>query len=174
MSTSIYNIQNWQGGINFNEHDIVNRNNYFYYAKSIHTSSSNFDTDNNNGLWGGINTDDNGQTKPIFIWKPSYSNQLQFEPKIKQIKFGEGYEQRMKDGINNNLLKLQLKFNNRKLHEYTAIQHFLNSRQGYESFLYIPLPPFNTRKKFKCLIWNAIDEFYDNFNLEATFEEVVN
>ena len=45
---------------------------------------------------------------PHFFWKPSYNMSTTHAPRVKSIKFGDGYEQRFKDGINNSLLSISL------------------------------------------------------------------
>lgn len=38
-----------------------------------------------------------------FKWKVKPDMKKEFEPRVKSVKFGDGYEQRRPDGINNNL-----------------------------------------------------------------------
>ena len=38
-----------------------------------------------------------------FKWRPEDACQINNEPKVRVAKFGNGYEQRAKDGINNQL-----------------------------------------------------------------------
>ncbi|NAU78407.1 phage tail protein, partial [Klebsiella pneumoniae] len=45
-----------------------------------------------------------------FKWRPETAYQVGNEPKVKVAKFGNGYEQRVKDGINNQLKTYQLSF----------------------------------------------------------------
>ncbi len=55
------------------------------------------------------------------------------EPRVKVIKFGDGYEQRFKDGINNQLKRYQLNFVE-KMETGKAIDEFLRARGAVESF----------------------------------------
>ena len=60
-----------------------------------------------------------------FFWKPSISLSVAQKPKMNEIGLGAGYTQIYRDGINNNLLSLDLQFNNRTDSEARAILHFL-------------------------------------------------
>jgi phage-related protein len=75
--------------------------------------------------------------------------------------------------INNNLLNLSIAFNNRDINEHAAICHFLEVREGEESFLFTPPEPFNELKSFICLRWTPVAEFYDNYSVSAEFLEVI-
>lgn len=176
---SIYNISDWTGSPNefnqtiYQKNAIVKNNGYFYYATQYHIAAASFIEDYNLNLWNGVGTDENGTTKPKFFWVPSYGGNINKEPKLNVIQFGDGYIQRSKKQINNNLLNLNLNFNNRDINEFTAICHFLEAREGEESFLYTPQEPFNALKKFICLRWNSVCEFYDNNSISAEFIEVI-
>lgn len=180
MST-IYSINDWENNVTYKKHSVVKNGPYYYYAISPHTSPavgsfSDIYTYINNylNLWGGITLDENGAINSKFIWIPSYNSSTNSQPKIKLIKFGDGYEQRIKDGINNYLLDLDLSFENRNLEEVTAILHFLYTRQAKESFLFTPLSPYATQKKFVCRAWSDSQTFYNNYTVRAKFEEVAN
>ena len=99
---------------------------------------------------------------------------MNFEPKVKTISFGDSYEQRTPDGINNSLLKFNLNFNGRPLHESTAIIHFLKNRAGAESFVFTPYAPFSKTKLYKCSNFNVDFVFFNNYNINVEFQEVVN
>ena len=138
----------------------------------INTSSININSDINNGLIIGYIIDQN-ENKPYFIWIPSYNISADFQPKIKSIKFGDGFEQISPDGINNNLFVENIEFNNRDLNETTAILHFLYYRQGAESFVWITPAPLVNQFRFKCKQWNYKQNFYNNYNIIAKFEQSV-
>lgn len=172
MANNIFDIGNWAPNTFYSKDSPVKNGNYYYYALVDHTSNGgNFDTDGTK--WGGISTDSNGEIKPTFLWIPSYQSTTNNNPRIKEIKYGDGYTQTSKDGINNLLLDLDLSFDNRKLNEISAILHFFNIRQGTESFLFTPPPPYAKRKRFICKTWNHVPVFYDNHSVKAKFEEKV-
>lgn len=169
---NIYDISAWAVNTYYKKHSIVISSSRYYYSLRNHTSGAGiFSSESAN--WGGTLVDYNGETKPEFIWKPNYGNNHDFTPKIKEIKFGDGYEQSLRDGINNDLFKLDLIFNGRDLDEYAAIVQFLYVRKGTESFIYTHIPPFNKRKRYKCKNFSASDIFFGNYSVRATFEEAV-
>ncbi len=179
--SSIYSTNSWATSTSYNVDDIVKNVDFYHYCLEPHTSpgAGSFDTlynftNNFANLWGGLALDTNGETKPEFIWVPSYNLTVNNNPRVKSIKFGDGYEQRLKDGINNSLLELDLSFENRSLSMTTAILHFLYTRQGTESFLFTPLSPYATQKRFVCRSWTDTFVFYDNYTIRAKFEEVAN
>lgn len=177
MSSSIYNIQAWQNNFVYVKNDIIVNGNFFYYSRENHTShpSDSFSTTiiNNPTLWGGVETDNvfNIQ-RSSFIWAPSYSSNVEVTPAVKRIQFGGGYEQRVEDGINNILLQINLKFDQRDINEATAIIHFLTKRRGVESFLYTPAPPYNTQGRYVCRSWSHVSDFYNNISISAKFDQV--
>lgn len=167
MSNSIYNPSAWVANTAYVTHDIVIQTAQAYYAKVNHTDAS-FTL----SRWGGRITD-NGEDKPHFIWIPSYDFSVSNQPRVASVRFGDGYEQRMQDGINNHLLTLNFAFEQRKLAETTAILHFLTERKGTESFVFTPLPPRAKAKRFVCREWEDSQQFYENYSVRATFQEVV-
>lgn len=172
MSTNIFTISNWASSTDYLKHDIVLKDSRYYYAIIDHTSDSLFTSDFNGGKWGGIEIDLNGTYKPSFIWQPSFGSSVLVTPRVNQIKFGDGYEQRIQDGINNILLELDLTFEKLDLAEFTAICHFLTERKGKESFFFTPPQPFNSRKRF---ISRSFESSWTNINnnvIKTKFEEM--
>lgn len=171
MST-IYSISNWdENSVVYALHAIVRYENRYYYAIKAHTSDST-PPPNNSEYWGGYGLNSSGQTKPKFLWKPSYGGSHSFEPRLKTISFGDGYTQDSPDGIHNTLWKSELVFEMRRDAECRAINHFLYTRGGQESFLYTPTSPFGTTITVKCKKWDTDPTFFDNFLVRASFEEV--
>lgn len=171
MASDIFNIPAWNYSTVYKLNDIVTNNGYFYYATTIHTSDAiDFNTDLNNGKWNGTTIYQN-EKKPFFFWKPSYRYTIQNQPRIKTVKFGDGYSQDLKDGINNNLMIIDLSFDERDLQEHKAIIHFLHQRAGYEKFVFIPPQPYGVTKRFICKEWTPSQTFVDNYNITAKFEE---
>jgi len=173
MAGSIYNIAEWSSLATYAKHFVVKNNNSYYYSLQDHVASASFSADLGSGLWGGYITDSNGESKPSFLWTPSISSEIAANPRVKTISFGDGYSQRTKDGINNNLLSLQLSFDGRTLIEAKAILHFLYTREGVESFLWTPPEPFNKQKRFICKEFPMSTSFFGAYNIRCTFEEVV-
>lgn len=172
MADSIYSIPNWATATAYVRNDVVLDNGRYYYCITPHTSSGARSGDDSK--WGGVKLDNRGQYKPNFIWQGSYNQAMDFSPRIKKIQFGDGYEQRLQDGINNNLIQIDLLFDNRDYKETLAISHFLYARNGTESFLYTPPFPFNAEKLFTCENHKSTLIFYNNYRIEARFTEKVN
>ncbi len=176
MSTSIFEVPDWANSTQYLKNDIVKSNGFYFYANRDHTShpSQTFEQTYTADklLWLGRGEDNGGLYKPKFQWIPSYNSDSEFEPRVKTLKFGDGYEQRLKDGINNSLIKMNLTFEGRSIQESAAIIHFLETREGVEAFLFIPPAPYNSQRKFKCPRWRHSLKFYNNHTITAYFEEV--
>ena len=175
---SIYNISPYKTNSTYNKNDIVSSNGLFYYSKI--DSNKNNTPSVTSAQWGGtINiktgTDSGGsdtyEERPYFFWSPSYGASVSQQPRIQEIQFGDGYIQRLADGVHNNLLTFNLNFNLRNLSEVTAIIHFLSSKDGHKPFYFKAIAPYSVIKKFVCLSWSTAMEFDDNHNVQATFEE---
>lgn len=171
MSNNIYSIPTWAASTNYNRHDIITTNNLFYYAVLSHDSSSSFATDLAAIKWVGY-IQDNNESKPFFTWRPAYNHSTESEPKIKEVKFGDGFSQRSPDGINNILPVFNLEFEG-DLNEVTAILHFLSQRAGHESFVWLPPAPYGSSARFICKKWSNVQPFYNNYKIQASFERVM-
>ena len=172
---SIYDTSNWGTNIYYKKHSVVRNGGRFYYSLVDHTSdSAQFNADYTANRWGGVGSAENGETKPQFFWTPSYSSPVSITPRAKIIKFGDGYEQRVSDGINTTLLALDLVFEGRNLDETTAISHFVNQRGGVESFIMVPPAPFHKLKRFIDREFSCAPTFYDNYTLRLKIEEDAN
>lgn len=176
MSTSIYNIPTWANSTSYKQHDIVKYGDYYYYALEEHVSHASQTLSEvlaTANLWGGTAIDPyNGVTRANFIWEPSYPSQSNISPRVKTIKFGDGYEQRVRDGVNTILLDIDFSFNGRTIQEATAILHFLYEKESVKSFLFTPPAPHNKVKRFVCRSWNHEINFYNNHTVSAKFEEI--
>tara|TARA_Y100000310_G_C20530234_1_gene738060 strand:- start:471 stop:1019 length:549 start_codon:yes stop_codon:yes gene_type:complete len=179
---SIYNISSWgQGSVQYKRNDIVkySGDNRYWYAKSDHTSTATNYPQIGSALWVGTaqapaSTHSNPSQiiAPYFSWKPAYNMTVNHEPTSTVIKFGDGYEQRLKTDINNDLIKMNLSFEGRDLREAAAILHFLDSRQGVDFFFFRPPQPYDLLKKFICKSFSTTVAFQNNLNISATFEQV--
>ena len=171
---SIYNIQQWEiAPKKYEENDIVwysvNSVNRFFYA----TKASEGQVPQEGSLfWKGILTlPSSSKTYDHFFWKPSYVVNTQIVPKIKTIKMGNGYEQRLKDGFNNILLSYSLTFQSLSEKQATAITHFVHNRGGVEEFYFMAPTPIGIFKKFVCTDLQVNNKFFNNFDLSAKFDE---
>lgn len=84
-----------------------------------------------------------------FTWKPSYGTDLTDKPRVLAAKFGDGYEQRAPDGINNAPEVWSLSFSGSLAAKITAARQFLKSHSSAgTSFDWTS--PIGTVGKFKC------------------------
>lgn len=165
--SSIYSISNWQSSTFYKKNTIVKNNGYYRYALVEHTSALSFDE----SKWGGITTYGNGQIKYDLFWPITYGASATHEPKIKEIVFGNGYVQRASDGINSDLVKFDISFDNRDQDEITAITHFFYNLNGRISFVWIAPPPYASQKLYICKTWTPSMNFKNNYSLKATLEQ---
>lgn len=180
MAISIFStIQKWSPTSTYKKYDRVKFGRHVYYASLDHSNNANTPSTNYTN-WSGVMidpfgttlTEDGSRERPHFFFSPSYGATTVVEPKILSIKFGDGYEQRIQDGINNTLLKIDLSFDLRGAAETAAIVHFLTARAGVESFLFTPPEPYATLRNFLCRSWNHTAIFYENNSIKAAFEQV--
>lgn len=109
--------------------------------------------------------------KLIFKWIPLAETITSHKPKVKTVRFGDGYEQRSQDGINSALKSISLKFDGDDV-EMEALLQFLEDRRGVESFYYTH--KFGTSKLYVCQEWSRVDIDGLSSEISATFREVVN
>jgi hypothetical protein len=105
-----------------------------------------------------------------FTYTPSYSASEASKPRVAKVKFGDGYEQRLRYGLNTDSKSWQLTFSNRTNTERDGILAFLEARAGVESFDWTP--PRGSAGKYVCSEWNMEMINYNNNNITATFVQV--
>lgn len=69
---------------------------------------------------------------------PSYSSSPQTRFNVTTSKFGEGYSQRIRLGINATQRTWRLVWSERDLTDMVILENFFRARGGAESFLWIP------------------------------------
>ena len=70
---------------------------------------------------------------------PDYGISIENNPKINVLKFGDGFEQRLTEGLNQNPRRLSLTFKNITESESDTLINFLNLRvTNADSFVYTP------------------------------------
>jgi phage-related protein len=110
------------------------------------------------------------KTMETFHWRPQNSSTISASPKVKVIKFGDGYEQRIRDGINNDLRSYNVTFVGLS-EDISLIDDFLSRHNAIKAFLW--REP-NTHKTIKvvCRSWTSTPNGAAK-TISATFEEVV-
>ena len=104
-----------------------------------------------------------------FTWPPAYQASATVSPRVLSGMFGDGYAQRIADGINTMPRRWSLTFNN-VLSISNEIDAFLTARRGYESFDWTP--PDGIAGKFTCREWNYSHVAPNARTITATFVEV--
>lgn len=171
---SIYSISNF-GSQTYNTWDIVrypsNTNDFYYCLKdSVDGSQAENTPSISSSVWGGLSSF-NGKIIPKFIWRPNYGGATTHEPSTLEVRFADGYAQRIIQNINNDLITLDLTFDLRTEKETQAIMHFLYARAARDSFLFTPTTPHDTEKLFVCKRFTETYVYYNNHVIRATFEE---
>lgn len=105
-----------------------------------------------------------------FTYIASYGVIQKKQPIVRSMRFGDGYEQRARFGINTNPRTWDLKFAGKSETEADAIESFLDARGGVENFDWTP--PTGSSGKWICRGWNRSIVDIDIHEVSATFEEV--
>lgn len=106
-----------------------------------------------------------------FTFTPDFGAQASYKPRVRLVQFGDGYEQRQADGINNKPQTWTLQFSNRNNTETDAIKAFLNARAGAEAFNWTP-PNESTPIVVVCREWQVATVRYNLNNLSMSFQQV--
>jgi len=103
-----------------------------------------------------------------FSWVPRVEPTGTASYRVLSAKFGDGYEQTSRDGINNKSQSWPLAFvgNAAKI---GAIRDFLDARGGDQSFYWTP--PLGTQGFYKCKSHTVRPLGLGNYELTATFEQ---
>lgn len=104
-----------------------------------------------------------------FTWLPEYGADVEVKPKVNRAVFGDGYEQRVRDGINTKARSWSLTFM-KTSSDIDSIDAFLSNEAGAGSFDWTP--PKGSAGKWVCDSWKrgVPNPAYDT--LTATFREV--
>ena len=105
------------------------------------------------------------------ITNPVYNTRINARPKVNTLSFGDGFEQRLTEGLNQNPLSVNLTFELSQTDANTAIT-FLNARvEDGASFDYT-LPSESTSRKFVCTSFPRSIPFLNRVTLSCVFREV--
>lgn len=96
-------------------------------------------------------------------------------PKVLRASFGDGYEQRLIDGINNLGQQFQVSFRHRTKEEIDDIVQYFDSLNGVTAFSFT-IPDSNdggeTTIKIVCDLYSQEYEYDDFYSASATFRRV--
>lgn len=105
-----------------------------------------------------------------FTIAPDFSSQLSEEPRVLQTQFGDGYRQRVGDGINIRPQVWQLTFSARTGTERDTLLTFLRGENGITSFDWTP--PGGSAGKYICASWSYTPDNAATNTITATFQQV--
>lgn len=108
---------------------------------------------------------------PTFTVAPDFSAQVTYKPRVRATRFGDGYEQRLADGVNTQPATWNLTFANRSDADTTTIHTFLAARAGVETFDWTP-PDAGSSIKVICREWQKTMNRNNLNTVSATFEQV--
>ena len=106
-----------------------------------------------------------------FTWTPDFGASAEYKPRVRVAKFGDGYEQRVGDGINTGQDTWNLRFSVRSDLETGAILAFLETRASAEAFDWTP-PGGIGPIRVVCREWNRSFDRNDQNTVSTKFELV--
>lgn len=116
-------------------------------------------------------------TTQTFTWTPSTGFSVEHTPRVSKAKFGDGYSQRTRYGINTVDIAWNLTFVNQSISKAKEIVDFLTYHGGTEYFYFIPY--FNvhegetsTTYKVICSEWSVEYTSPISKTITAKFEKV--
>jgi phage-related protein len=106
-----------------------------------------------------------------FTWLPSYTSGLESAFRVRRIDFGNGYEQRLKDGLfaDPRVCRVTFQVNNTVAQQIVS---FLRARSGFEAFLWTPPAPYGAAGAFVCDQYSLSFDNWGTKTINATFREV--
>ena len=101
---------------------------------------------------------------------PSYSSSVSVKPRVKLVRFGDGYVQRGADGINLYPQVWDITFANRSAVECDDIEALLRSAAG-GTISWVP-PGATLPINFMCLEWKRLYQDFDAHTITCQLEQV--
>lgn len=105
-----------------------------------------------------------------FTWTPSFEATESSKPRVRKTELGDGYEQRVRFGLNTNPKEWDLTFAERTDTERDEISAFLDARGGSESFDWTT--PRGVTAKFVCEDWQVTLRACNFNTIRAKFRQV--
>ena len=105
------------------------------------------------------------------IANPVYNTRITPKPSVNVVSFGDGFEQRLTQGLNQNALSVNLVFELSQTDADTAIT-FLNSRIDDGASFDYTLPSETSSRKFVCDSFPRSIPFLNRVRLSCVFREV--
>lgn len=102
---------------------------------------------------------------------PDFGAQRKSEPKVRRTSFGDGYENRITFGLNQDPKIWDLRWSAKSNSVADAIEAFFEARAGAESFDWTPINAA-TSYKFVVESWNREYQYADICTITASFRQV--
>lgn len=106
-----------------------------------------------------------------FSWTPSKSITKTQKPRVLTAQFGDGYSQRIVNGINPITREWSVAFNSKSVADANAIEAFLEARSGVEGFLWTP-PGESTAYAVICPDWSRTYDTHISASIQAKFVQI--
>jgi phage-related protein len=106
-----------------------------------------------------------------FFFQPSYSTSYDIKSRVINFQFGDGYNQRQKDGLNNNNYTVNLVFDGRSDRETRAILNFIQDKGGVSAFkTLMPVSSLNNdpELEYTCADSRVTSQSYNLNNITLT------
>ena len=102
---------------------------------------------------------------------PTYGVQKRSRPNVRTVRFGDGYEQRLTVGLNQNPKTFQLTFEVSET-DGDTIETFLDARANDNASFDFTPPGEASSSKFVCESWSKSIPFLNRATINATFRQV--
>ena len=102
---------------------------------------------------------------------PTYGLQKTSAPTVRTVRFGDGYEQRLSLGLNQNPKSYNLTFEVSET-DADTIETFLDDRAADSASFDFTPPGESSSSKFFCEQWNKSIPYLNRATIQATFREV--
>ena len=102
---------------------------------------------------------------------PTYGLQKTSAPTVRTVRFGDGYEQRLSLGLNQNPKSYNLTFEVSET-DADTIETFLDARAADSASFDFTPPGESSSSKFVCEQWDKSIPYLNRATIQATFREV--
>lgn len=102
---------------------------------------------------------------------PSLGSSMRVKTRLIKTSFGDGYEQRVVDGINATIREIPLIWQNLTAADHDELLAFFEAQVG-QSFDFTPPWGSHATGKYVCEEWNEAPGEADIYSLSATFRQV--
>tara|TARA_R110002012_G_scaffold308409_1_gene514625 strand:+ start:125 stop:466 length:342 start_codon:yes stop_codon:yes gene_type:complete len=102
---------------------------------------------------------------------PTYGIKKKSAPTVRTVRFGDGYEQRLSLGLNQNPKSYNLTFEVSET-DADTIETFLDARAADSASFDFTPPGESSSSKFVCEQWDKSIPYLNRATIQATFREV--